>query len=135
MRQVNPLIVALFLVVFLAVVVVRLEYAKESLHDARAELQETKVLAERIVALKQSWGDSPQKANSLRQLLASSLLKNAGIEKKKGRDTMVISAKSLEMKAASHLLNKLLNGTYVIKKMDVRQVDSAHLAVHVEVAE
>lgn len=133
MKQINPLIGALLLVLLFAVVVVRLEYAKEALGDARADLQKMKTLAERTQALKRSWGDVPQNEKALQRILASSRLKGAGIEKKKGRDTMNISAEKMTMKAAAYLLNKLLNGTYAIRKMDVSQVDSAHLRVHVEV--
>lgn len=134
MRQVNPLVAALVLFLLLAFVIVRLEHAKESLDEARADLRDSRAIAERIVALNQSWGDSPQREKALQRLLASPQLRSVEIEKKKGRDTMNVSAKNMPMKEATYLLNKLLNGTYTIEKMDVSQVDDAHLRVEVEVA-
>lgn len=135
MRQINPFVAALLLLLVLAFVIVRLTGAKDSLGEAKAQLQESRTMAERIVALKESWGSSPQKASRLQKLLASPQLRTAGIEKTTGRDTVNIVAENIEMKAAAYLLNKLFNDTYTIRSMEVVRVDSAHLRLKVEVSE
>ena len=134
MRQVNPLYIALMLIAVLAVVGFRLDGAKQTQLQAKADLEKTQVMAKRIDALKKSWDKGKMVRKELDRLLKSSPLRNAGIESKEQRGSVSITAKKIDAKAAEYLLNKLLNGTYVIKTLSVKRLDAETGALHVEVA-
>lgn len=134
MRQVNPLYIALMLIAVLAVVGFRLDSAKQTQLQAKAELEKTQVMAKRIEALKKSWDKGKMMRKELDRLLKSSPLRNAGIESKEQRGSVAITAKKIDAKAAEYLLNKLLNGTYVIKTLSLKRLDAETGALHVEIA-
>ena len=134
MRQINPLYIALLLIAVLVMVVIRLDIAKETQRQAKADLEKTQVMAKRIEALKKSWDKGKATKKELDRLLKSSPLRSAGIESKEQRGTVSVIAKKIDAKAAEYLLNKLLNGTYIINTISIKRLDDETGALHAEIS-
>ncbi|MEA3373496.1 MAG: hypothetical protein U9Q62_07385 [Campylobacterota bacterium] len=132
MKQINPLYIALFLVVVLIVMMAKLDGVKGLQEEAIAELEKTELMAKRTVALKKSWEANEQIRKSLNRLLRQTS-RNAEIEYKEQQGSMVITAKKINATAAEYLLNKLFNGTYVIKTMKIKRLDSESASLEVEI--
>ena len=132
MKQINPLYIALFLIAVLIVVTVKLNGAIAMQKEVRAELEKSEVMAKRIVAFKKSWEVNDEMKKTLDRLLKRTA-RNTEIEYKEQHGSMVITAKKIKAKAAEYLLNKLFNGTYVIKTMSIKRLDSESASLEVEI--
>ncbi len=132
MKQINPLYIALFLIAVMVVVMFKREGAIAMQQETRAELKKTEMMAKRIGALKKSWEAGEQTKKSLDRLLKR-VSRTAKIEHKEQHDTIVITAKKIDAKTVSYMLNKLFNNTYVIKAMTIKRLDGKSASLEVEI--
>lgn len=133
MKQINPMYIALLLVVILGMVIFKLGQAKEAQNQVRTELQTTEGMAERIVALREQWDDPARRMAELDRLLRSPALREAAIVQKKGKNSIVLDAQSINRRSAEYLINKLLNDSYAIKSMTLKRLDATEASMHLEV--
>jgi hypothetical protein len=134
-KQINPLYIALLLVVALVVVILKLNEANAAQSAAVEALQETEKTAKRIVALQQAWGRGEESASALERLLRSAPLKETEFVTERTRNRIIVRAQSIDKKAADYLLNKLLNNTNVIKTLKIRRLGPQQASLHVEVVQ
>lgn len=134
MRQINPLYLALLLVAALLLVIFKLDAAQEGQLQAKEELRKTTAMAEEIVALKRSWGDTNKMKSSLDRLLRASQLRSAKIKRTKKQGLITLESKAIKANAANYLLNKLLNGAYTIKTMKIKRLDRETASLYVEIS-
>lgn len=134
MKQINPLYIALLLVVILVMVMVRLDHTKQQQYTAADELKETTALAERIVALKKNWDDAKRSEQSLARIMNASQLRDAQIVQKKNPGSVLLSSDGLDAVTLNYLMNKLLNGSFALKSVKIRQLEGERYALNVEVA-
>ncbi len=133
MKQINPLYVAMLLLVLLVLVVVQLNKAKNEQYEAKENLKQTKEMAERIVALKKSWSDASQSNKNLQKLLRAPQLKASQIEQKKEGDKVILSSKNMDIAAVNYMVNKLLNGTFVLGAVKIVREENELFSFSVEV--
>ena len=134
MKQINPLYIALLLLVALAAVTLKLMEAHTTQKEALSALQKTEVTAKRIVALQKEWERGKESASALERLLRSAPLRETEFVTERKRNRIMITAKSIDKKAADYLLNKLLNNTYVITALEIRRLDAQRASLQMEVA-
>ncbi len=133
MKQINPLYVAMLLLVLLVLAVVQLNKAKNEQYEAKENLKQTKEMAERIVALKKSWSDASQSNKNLQKLLRAPQLKASQIEQKKEGDKVILSSKNMDIAAVNYMVNKLLNGTFVLGAVKIVREENELFSFSVEV--
>lgn len=134
MKQINPLYLTLLLIVALVFVIVKLEQAKTVQFQLISETEKSERMAHRIRALKQGWDDADATRRALQRLVQSAPLRAQGVELKSERTLLHLSAKSLDAKALDYLLNKLLNGSYAIKKMQLKRMNAESASLDMEIA-
>lgn len=133
MRQINPLYISLLFVVVLLLVFIKLHNAKEDQNRAKSDLVKTEMMAKRIVALKRNWDDGKARERALEKVLKASVLRNAGLIKKRKGKIITVTTKKVDAKAVEFLLNKLLNGTYAIRNIQLRRLNNEYASMRMEI--
>jgi hypothetical protein len=132
--KINPLYIALLLIVALLFVIYQLGSAKTELRESKSSLVKTETIAEEITALKRAW-DSPKKSGSaLDRLLQAPQLKSANIQQTKKRGSIVLKSKKADRKASNYFFVKLFNGTYIVKNFDIKRIDDESISFSVEIS-
>lgn len=134
MRQINPLYLLLLLVVVLMIIVVRLDHAKNEQLGLKEELRKTEQMGERIRALKGSWQSASQTKKELQRLLRSAPLRQSEIVQTTAGGSIELSSASMDAQALEYLLNKLLNGSYTLKKLTLKRLDAKRASLQLEIA-
>ena len=134
MRQINPLYLSLLFIVILLLVFVKLNDAKEDQNRAKSDLVKTEMMAKRILALKRNWDESKSREKALEKVFKASVLKSSGLLKKRKGKLITVTSKKIGAKAVEFLLNKLLNGTYVIRSMQLRRLNDEYASIRMEIA-
>jgi len=133
MNRINPLYVALLLVVLLALSIVKLNSAKEELSEEKERLKETTKLATELSALKEVYGDQKKAKTSILRILQNNVLKSAAISKDVKKSGIIISSKSIDLKALNYLVGKIFNGAYNISSLDVKKLSETKATLHMEI--
>lgn len=133
MRQINPLYISLLFVVVLLLVFMKLDSAKEEHNRAKSDLVKTEMMAKHIVALKRNWDDGKARERALNKVLKASVLRNAGLSRKRKGKIITLSTKKVDARAVEFLLNKLLNGTYAIRSMQLRRLNNEYASMRMEI--
>jgi len=132
-KQINPLYIALLLIAALVVVTLKLDRAQELQKQSVAALQESESTAKRIVALQKEWDDGKASRAKFDRILDAAPLRGIDFNRQNKADRIIISAETIEKRAADYLLNKLLNGAFVIKSLKLRRLDDRQASLQLEV--
>lgn len=133
MKKINPFYIIILLIVILVVVMFNLMHVKDELHEAQNSFDKTKAMVHEIVDLRQSWDNKKYTKNSIRRILKSSVLRNAGIVQKDRRGVIVLHGGSMNSKSASYLITRLLNESFTIKSMKIRRLSKERASLDVEI--
>ena len=131
--KINPLYIALLLVIALIFVVYQLGESKQRLHDNKISLYKIEAMAEDIDALKRSWDNPTGAASTLNRILKAPQLKTANIQKTKKRGLMILSSKKANLKATNYFFVKLFNGAFILQKFHVERLDEESVSFSVEI--
>lgn len=134
MKQINPLYIALLLIAALAVVTLKLNDAQEAQKRSVAALQESESTAKRIVALQKEWDDGKASRAKFDRILDAAPLRGIDFNRQNKPDRIIISAETIEKRAADYLLNKLFNGAFVIRSLKLRRLDDRQASLQLEVS-
>ena len=131
--KINPLYIALLLVMALLFSLYQLDIAKQQLRDSKTSLIKVEEMAQEIDALKQAW-DNPKTANTaLNRILKSPQLKTANIQKTKKRGLIILTSKKANLKATNYFFVKLFNGAFILQKFNVKRLDNETVSFSVEI--
>ncbi len=133
MRQINPLYISLLFFVVLLIVFIKLNGAKAEHNEAKNDLIKTEMMAKRMVALKRNWGEDKGRERALERMLKASLLRDAALVKKREGKMITVTSRKVDARALEFLLNKLFNGTYAIKTLDIRRLDDEYASLRMEI--
>lgn len=122
MNRINPLYVGIFLLVLLAVLVIKLNGAKSELSEAKQVYASTAKLATDLSELKNVYADKNKVKASLQRTLKNSILATLAIEQNVNNSGMTISCESMDIKSLNYLVGKLLNGAYNITSLSVKKL-------------
>ena len=133
MNRINPLYVALLLIVVLLLSIFKLGSAKAELAVAKESFSETTKLANDLSGLKDVYGNQKKSKSAILKILRNPSLKQAKIIKNVKKSGIVISSKSMDVKALNYLLGKLFNGAYNIVALNVKKLSETKVSLHVEI--
>jgi competence protein ComGC len=133
MKKINPFYIIILLIVILVVVMFNLMHVKNELHEAHNSFDKTKAMVHKIVDLQQNWDNKKSTKNSIRRILRSSVLRNAGVIQKDRRGVITLHASSMNSKSVSYLISRLLNETFTIKSMKIRRLNKERASLDVEI--
>ena len=132
--KINPLYIALLLIVALLFVIYQLGSAKTELRESKSSLVKTETMAEEITALKRAWDNPKISSSSLDRLLKAPQLKSANIQQTKKRGSVVLKSNKADRKATNYFFVKLFNGTYILKSFDIKRLDDESISFSVEIS-
>jgi hypothetical protein len=133
--RVNPLYLLLLAVTLIGVMGYRVHLAQLEQRQLSQSLQETRAMGVKIRQLKTVWFDGDQTRKRLDGLLKSAPLRSEAITMTRHRSHITLTAARIGAQKLDHLTGKLLNGTYEVRKMNIRRLDDTHASITVEVAQ
>ncbi len=131
--KINPLYIALLLVMALLFSVYQLDIAKQQLRDSKISLLKVEEMAQEIDALKQAWDNPKVTSSALNRILKSPQLKSANIQKTKKRGLIILSSKKANLKATNYFFVKLFNGAFILQTFNVKRLDDETVSFSVEI--
>jgi hypothetical protein len=132
-KQVNPLHIALLVVVVLAFSFFKLQEAKKEYQSLQVSYAQSEALATQLSGLKRVYGDAKRTQKELQRLLRNGVLRGATIQKNNTKGGVVLSATSLSLRQLNTLISKVLNANYKIEKLTIKKIDDAHASVVLEI--
>jgi len=133
MSKVNPLYIALLLVIFLGFSLFKLSHAKEELHSAQEEISSVEEMAVKLSALKKTYGDDKRNKQSFSKLVKTLQSKGVKVDLKESRTLSTLSIMEIELKELDFFVNKLLNASYVIKTFKIEKANEKQARMHLEI--
>ncbi len=133
MNRINPIHIAILLIVVLGFFVMKLSSAKDELSQTKELYQETLQLSTGLKGLKQTYSDKNGAKKSLNKILKHVSLKSADIKKKVTKSSMIISSESLSKNNLNLLMGKLLNGPYNINSVKIKKLSSNKASFKMEI--
>jgi len=133
MNRINPIHIAILLVVILAFIIMKLHDAKEELAQNKESYQKTLVLADKIKGLQSSYFNKIKIQKSLERLLRQSSLRSANITKKVTNSGILLTSESMDIKALNLLMGKILNGAYNISNLKIKRLNNEKASLKLEI--
>lgn len=133
MNRVNPIHIAILLVVVLGFFVMKLSSAKEELSQTKELYQETQQLSTQLKGLSEVYSDKNGVKKSLNKTLKHLSLKSSNIKKKVTFSSMIISSESMSKTALNLLMGKLLNGSYYIYSFKIKKLSDNRASFKMEI--
>jgi hypothetical protein len=131
--KINPLYIALLLIITLLFVIYQLGGAKAQLRESKNALIKVEAMAEEIDALKRAWDNQKASNTALERLLESPQLKPANIQQTKKSGMIILRSKKADLKATNYFFVKLFNGAYILQKFEIERLDDESVSFSVEV--
>ena len=133
MNRINPLYIGALLVLILGFMILKLSDVKEDYSDAKSEYKETFKIANELSGLKSVYANKAKTKKSLQKVLRNATLRASKVQTKSKKSGMSISAKSMDMKALNYLMGKVLNGTYQIDRLKIKQLSEHRVSLDMEI--
>jgi len=133
MNRINPLYIGALLVLILGFMILKLSDIKEDYSDAKSEYKETFKIANELSGLKSVYANRAKTKKSLQKVLRNATLRASKVQTKSKKSGMSISAKSMDMKALNYLMGKVLNGTYQIDRLKIKQLSEHRVSLDMEI--
>jgi len=133
MSRINPIHIAILLIVVLLFMMVQLNSAQKELVDAKLSYKQTKLLADKIKGLKSSYFDKTKVQKSLNRVLRQSILRSANITKKVTNSSMLLSSENMNVRSLNFLMSKVLNGTYDISELKIKRLSDEKASFIMEI--
>ncbi|MEA3228741.1 MAG: hypothetical protein U9P38_06700 [Campylobacterota bacterium] len=133
MNSVNPLHIALLLLVVLSFISFKLIESKQELVDIKNSYQETHKVALELRDLKKVYADKKRLKRSLQRVLKLPSLRQAEIVKIDKKSEFILSSKSMDKKALNSLMGKILNGNFNIKIVKIKRLNEKKVSLYMEI--
>jgi len=133
MNRVNPIHIAILLIVLLLFVMLKLNTAREELTDAKESYSQTLVLAQKIKGLKSTYFNKTKVLKSINMLLRNATVRSAGISKKVTNSSILLTSKSMNIRSLNFLMGKILNGTYVVSELQIKRLSDKTASLRLEI--
>jgi len=133
MNRVNPIHMAILLIVVLGFFVMKLGSAKEELSQTKTLYQETLQLSTQLKGLSDVYSDKNGVKKSLGKILKHKSLRSCDIKKKTTNSSMLISSESINKTALNLLVGKLLNGSYHISSFKIKRLSDDKASFKMEI--
>ena len=133
MNRVNPIHIAILLIVILGFFMMKLSSAKEELIEIKDLYQETLQLSTELKGLSEVYSDKNSVKKSLSKVLKHPSLSSLEIKQKVTKSSMVLSSESMSKTALNLLMGKLLNGSYNIYSLKIKRLSDKKASFKMEI--
>ncbi len=133
MNRINPLYIALLLVMILGLSIVKLNGSKEELKESKVSYADTALVSTKLSDLKNMYADKTKIKKSLQVILKNNALKSAALDYKFSNSSLSISSKSMNIQTLNLLMGKVLNKSYNIDTLHVKRLNDAKVSLKMEI--
>jgi hypothetical protein len=133
MNRINPIHLAVLLVVVLLFSLVKLHTAKEELAQAEVSYKETLQLATKINGLKRNYFDKVKVQKEIGRILRKPILRRANIVKKVTNSGILLTSQSMDIQALNMLMGKVLNATFYISELTIKRRNDKSASLKMEI--
>ncbi len=133
MNRVNPLQIALLLVVVITFLLFKLSSLKEELLEANESYKTSEKLAIDLNSLKSVYASPKKTQKAINRILAQRSLRGANLEIKREKKSIKITTKSIDTAALNSLMGKILNGSYNITLLKIKRLSETKASLVLEI--
>ncbi len=133
MNRINPLHVAALLLVIILFLFLKVGTLKDELSKTNDEYHDTKTLALKLSSLKKIYTHKQKTKQKIEKILRQNYLKSAHLEIQQGKTSIKISSKAIDAKALKFLMNKFLNGTFIISSLSIKKQSKTSATLEMEI--
>jgi len=133
MNRINPIYIVVLLTILLSLMIYKLGASKSELEENKESFKTTQAIALKLVSLKDVYADNVKIKQSLQRILNDASLRSAGLKTKFKATALSISAQSVDLKTLNLLLNKILNGAYIVESMRIKRVSRTKADLQMEI--
>ena len=133
MSRIHPLYLLLLPVVLILFFGYKTAQIQEEIAEQKAAFLQSQKIAHALVTYKKRYRDKEQLKKSIAQILKLTALKKSKITQKWSDHSLLLQASKISAPDAAILLNKILNGAYIIKMIDLKKLNTDKLALRLEI--
>lgn len=122
MNKINPLYIALLVVLFLAFSVFKLSTAKEELKEEREEFAKIEDMALRLHSIQEQYTQETKLKAQLTKLLSTLQAKGVVIQREDTKSTTSLSSMEIGLQEFNILTGKIFNDSYQIKELKINKI-------------
>jgi len=132
-NRINPIYIAILLLVMLALVSFKLGEAKRELEEAKDTYASTLKLSTDLSALKEVYADKIKIKSSLQRVLREPSLRSSKILQNFKHSSVMISSQSMDKKALNLIMSRFLNNSYNITSLNIKRLSDRYVSFNMEI--
>lgn len=133
MKFINPLYIGSFLISILIIGILSLNSAKSDLVEVKKSFLQSSKIASKLNGLKNAYANKTLMEKKLKKILAQRALKKTKINSEYKKNSVVIQSESIDKKALTFLISKILNSTYNVTKMKIKKLSESKGSIEMEI--
>ena len=132
MNNLNPLHIGALLLIIITFLFVKLDSTKTELKEVQESFKESERLAVDVSSLKSVYADKKKIKKSLDKIF-NKIRRTTELKIKENKNSVFVSAKSIETSTLNALMGKILNGTYNVTELKIRKQSETKASVEMEI--
>jgi len=133
LNQINPIYLALLLLVFLSLSVFKLDKQRSELADAKNSFKSTQILSSELRDLKDAYSNQSKIKRELNKILNNNVVKSSNIVKVFKKSLLKVSSESMDINALNKLMGKTLNSSYNITSLKIKRLSDTKASFYMEI--
>jgi len=133
MKRINPLYIALLLVVVFVFISLKLNMVKSELVDVKDDYKIRSFVSNQVSSLKVAYHDKAETKKSIDALLRFPAVKSANIDKEVKKDIIILSSKSIDKNVLNILMSRILNKTYRIHSFEIKKISRTKVSFRMDI--
>jgi len=133
MKPVNPIYIALVLILLFSYILTQLKDNKTLLDEQKNRLANQEIIVNKINLLKKTWDDPKKVQKDIQKITGSLILKNTKLDRTQTNKLISLSYKSLNNNQLNYLTNKIFNEVFKLKSFKIEKIDDYQASLFVEI--
>jgi hypothetical protein len=133
MNQVNPLQVGGLLLVVILFLFFKLNGVQSEIADAEKSFKKSEKLAFDVSALKNIYANKKGIEKTLQKVFSNRKLQSADLKIEKNKKSVKVSSESIDTSALNYLMGKILNDSYNITTLKIKQLSREKASLEMEI--
>jgi len=133
MNKINPIHIIAFIIVLALFFIFKLSNAKNELSDIKKDYKENLKLATEIDSLANAYNNETKIKIKINSILKHSLLKKSIIKKDVKNSKIILKCEKIDKAGLNYLMGKLLNNSFNITKLKIKNINDKKASLLVEI--
>jgi len=132
MNNLNPLHIGALLLIIIIFLFVKLDATKTELKEVQESFKESERVAVDVSSLKSVYADKKKIKKSLDKIF-NKIKRTTELKIKENKNSVFVSAKSIDTASLNTLMGKILNGTYNLTELKIRKQSETKASLEMEI--